>query len=234
MPGSAVASGLVDLVLPLADIPCKILRYARSRPDLDIPPDGDPPPQGERELLHRLLTQVRAGSGYDFAGYKPATVLRRVRRRMQLHGVAELEGYLDLLRCDKGEVERLFNDLLISVTSFFRDAKAFRTLETRVIPDLFSGKGPGEQVRVWVAGCATGEEAYSVAMLLAEHAGTLEAPPEVQVFATDVSAGALARARVADHEPAHAERRARLCGSVQSTSGPAGTMRDGFSRSCVM
>lgn len=195
MPESAVATGLVDLVLPLTDIPGKILSYARSRPQLDIPPDGEEPLRGERELLHKLLTQVHAGSGCDFSGYKPSAVLRRVRRRMQLHGVAELAGYLELLRRDRGEAERLFDDLLISVTSFFRDPAAFRTLETRVIPELFLDKGQGEQVRVWVAGCATGEEAYSVAMLLAEHAGGLEVPPEVQVFATDVSEGALARAR---------------------------------------
>src|SRR6185436_9594535 len=91
------------------------------------------------------------------------------------------------------ELHSLLRDLLISVTNFFRDPEAFRRLETVVVPRLFDGKGPGDQIRVWVTGCATGEEAYSIAMLLAEHADTLAGPPAVQVFATDIDEDALAR-----------------------------------------
>ena len=121
--------------------------------------------------------------------------MRRIARRMQLRGVEGLEDYLELLRRSDDEINTLFTDLLITVTNFFRDPAVFELLEREVIPQLFENKGPSDQIRVWVIGCATGEEAYGLAMLLLEHASTLPSPPDIQVFATDVSQAALERAR---------------------------------------
>ena len=129
-----------------------------------------------------------------FSQYKRATILRRVARRLQVNLFEDIPTYLEFLRLHPAEVTALLHDLLISVTNFFRDAEAFAVLES-YIPQLFAGKAAGEEVRVWVAGCATGEEAYSVAMLLSEYAARLETPPSIQVFATDLDEDAIQVAR---------------------------------------
>ena len=121
---------------------------------------------------------------------------------MQVAQTTKLEDYADRLQEDPDEVRALFRDLLIGVTDFFRDAEAFRALETQVVPKLFEGKGAGDEVRVWVAGCATGEEAYSIAILLREHMDIVEAPPKVQVFATDIDETAMTVARTARYPAA--------------------------------
>ena len=137
---------------------------------------------------------MRVRTGHDFSNYKRATMLRRIGRRMQVHGIAEIGQYVATLRERPGEVEALLRDLLISVTNFFRDHEAFAALEAN-LPRLFANKSLGDYVRVWVAGCATGEEAYSVAMLLREYANRLDRPPEIQIFATDIDEDAIALAR---------------------------------------
>jgi two-component system CheB/CheR fusion protein len=148
------------------------------------------------EELRRPLCEVLLGQiGHDFSGYKQATFLRRVRRRMQVLQIDTPQGYLERLRRDPEEVGRLFRDLLIGVTSFFRDADAFQALDKTVIPGLFDGRGADGTVRVWVPGCATGEEAYSLAILMREHMDALSGPPRVQIFATDIDEPALAVAR---------------------------------------
>lgn len=195
MPQSAIATGYVDLVLMVDAIPGKLLDYVHSQPNVPAPSDGEPLGDSMRSQLQKILTQVRALSGHDFSMYKHSTVLRRVRRRMQIQGIPDLAAYLDYLRKHDSEVRALFRDFLITVTSFFRDPKAYEALEKEVIPRLFQNKGPTDQVRVWVAGCASGEEAYSIAMLLLEHAGTLDYPPDLQVFASDLSEEALRRGR---------------------------------------
>ena len=135
-------------------------------------------------------------TGHDFANYKPSTILRRIERRLSLAGVGSLLEYADFLQFHADEAPALMKDLLISVTNFFRDPATYASLEKRVVPHIFQGKSGIEHVRVWVAGCATGEEAYSIAMLLAEHAsGMAEAPPRLQVFATDLDEQAIAIAR---------------------------------------
>ena len=144
-----------------------------------------PPSSDAEAALRDVLAFLRTRTGRDFSYYKRATILRRIARRMQVNGLDDLPGYLVYLRTHAGEAGALLQDLLISVTNFFRDRDAFEALE-RMIPALFKDKGPGDTVRVWVAACATGEEAYSIAMLLCEHARTLEAPPQLQVFATDL------------------------------------------------
>ena len=163
-----------------------------------MPPPDAPKVQPPRKLwraLRRILARVRTTTGHDFSRYKRSTVLRRLRRRMHVRQAGEMGAYLALLREDEDEVRALLKDFLISVTNFFRDPEAFEALETQVIPQLFEARGRDEAVRVWVPGCATGEEAFSVAMLLCERAEALEAAPRLKVFATDVDEEALEHAR---------------------------------------
>ena len=148
------------------------------------------------KALREVLTFLRSQTGRDFTCYKRATILRRLARRMQVNGVHDLPGYLDFLRTHPGDTAALHRDLLISVTNFFRDREAFVALAAQ-IPELFAGKGTADVVRVWVAACATGEEAYSIAMLLSEHAALLESPPSIQVFATDLDEAVSSAARAA-------------------------------------
>ncbi|MEX2571142.1 MAG: CheR family methyltransferase, partial [Gemmatimonadota bacterium] len=139
---------------------------------------------------------LRTSTGHDFSLYKRSTVLRRLERRLLFNGVAGIEDYLRLLAVNEAESRSLVRDLLISVSGFFRDPEAFEAL-SKLIPSLFEGKGPDDSVRVWVAGCATGEEAYSLAILLDEHAATLDQPPLIQMFATDIDERAYAWGREA-------------------------------------
>ncbi|HEX7887967.1 MAG TPA: CheR family methyltransferase [Ramlibacter sp.] len=200
MPRAAIGTGMVDWVLPVRDMPQRLLAYFRLEPQLQLPPEEGPllqevtRPQDADAPLRDILTLLRTRTGRDFAHYKRATILRRIGRRMQVNGVETLPQYMDCLRTRPGEPAALLQDLLITVTNFFRDAGCFSALEQH-IPELFHGKGPHDTVRVWVAACATGEEAYSVAMLLAEHARTMDAPPLIQVFATDLDEDAISAAR---------------------------------------
>ena len=200
MPRSAIATRMVDWVLPVAEMPGRLLEYRRRASRLRLPGEAAPaqaPESGEtgaEKALRETLAFLLLRTGRDFSYYKRATVLRRISRRMQVNGVDEMTDYLDFLRTHPGEAGALLQDLLISVTNFFRDPEAFAALETE-IPRLFAGKQAGDEVRVWVPGCATGEEAYSIAMLLREHASTLAAPPKIQVFATDLDETAINTAR---------------------------------------
>ncbi len=194
MPQSAINTGQTDLVLDVRDMPAELVKLTgRGAPPL--PTDGGLGDDG-RSALQQVFGLLYTHTGHDFDPYKPSTVLRRLARRMQLSRTDTLPDYLALLRRNPEEVHNLHQDLLISVTNFFRNPEAFEVLEREVVPKLFADKLPGEQVRVWAVGCATGEEAYSLAMLLLEAAETVvPRPPEVQVFASDVSESALAVAR---------------------------------------
>jgi two-component system, chemotaxis family, CheB/CheR fusion protein len=202
MPRTAIATGMVDWVLPVAEMPARLLDYHRQEKKVRLPPEDGPQPaqpapqhdSADESQLREVLTFLRARTGRDFSYYKRATILRRIGRRMQVNGLDDLAGYMNCVRTRPGEAGALLQELLISVTNFFRDPDCFAALEA-CIPELFRHKGPGDTVRVWVAACATGEEAYSVAMLLQEHARTLDAPPVVQVFATDLDEEAIQTAR---------------------------------------
>jgi chemotaxis methyl-accepting protein methylase len=201
MPRTAIGTGMVDWVLPVADMPSRLLEYHRRERNLRLPPEDAPPADqtarsgaAEEALLRDVLTFLRTRTGRDFSYYKRATIVRRIGRRMQVNGIDDLAGYINCLRTQPGEATALLQDLLISVTNFFRDADCFAALEGR-LPELFRDKGHGDTVRVWVAACATGEEAYTVAMLMNEYARTLDAPPVVQVFATDLDEEAIRIAR---------------------------------------
>ncbi len=188
------AAALADAVLPLEDI------AARLRPSIEqathrqrAAAGGDRPET--REMLRAIAGLLRQKTGHDFHGYKPGTFLRRVHRRMQALLINDLKAYVDLLRSSPNEPQSLFNDLLIGVTEFFRDRKEWEILEKEVIPRLFEDKPSKSALRVWVAGCSTGEEAYSLAILLAEHRAKLDDPPQVQIFASDLDGRALAMGR---------------------------------------
>ncbi len=195
MPSSAIASGMVDVVLPVDQIPSELVRIATTRPRIPVVVEEEPIAEDEERLLQRVFAEIGTATGHDFSQYKRSTVIRRIRRRMQLQHVDGLSKYLKLLRSRPEENRELVNDLLITVTEFFRDEDVFTALEKRIIPRLFSAKGPQERLRVWSVGCSTGEEAYSIAMLLREEAGRHDSHPELQVFASDLHERALASAR---------------------------------------
>ncbi|HEX7636940.1 MAG TPA: chemotaxis protein CheB, partial [Burkholderiaceae bacterium] len=188
MPRAAIATGMADWVLPVAEMGPRIAEYSRLGTRLRFDEHatrGTAASAAADDSLREVLRLLRHRTGRDFSRYKKPTVLRRISRRMQVNGVEQLADYVACLRTVAGEPEALVRDLLISVTNFFRDAECFSALERR-IPALFRDKASNGTVRAWIAGCATGEEAYSIAMLLAEHAATLDAPPTLQVFATDL------------------------------------------------
>jgi two-component system CheB/CheR fusion protein len=195
MPHNAVTTGQVDFVLPIRDMPWHMLRFATTQPRVEI---GEPPeqaPAADREILQNIMSQVRALTHIDFSKYKQSTVLRRIRRRMQLNQKEFLADYLEVLRGNANEAKLLADEFLITVTQFFRDADVFDYLQKEIIPELFKGKTASDRIRIWSVGCATGEEAYSVAMLLLEQAGPLAAAPQIQVFASDLHEPSLRRAR---------------------------------------
>ena len=201
MPESAIATGMVDWVLPTAQMAERLLDYFRIGQRLRLPPEEHvaeasraPLVDADEAALRDVLSFLHSRTGRDFSYYKRATILRRIGRRMQVNGVESLTEYLNCLRIRSGEAGALLQDLLISVTNFFRDSECFAALEVH-IPDLFHDKGPDDTVRVWVAACATGEEAYSIGMLLNEHARTLATPPTIQIFATDLDNNAVQIAR---------------------------------------
>lgn len=186
MPRSAIETGQVDVVLSAAELGAELARLRHAASTIALPAGREDLGAGEATALGNILDHVRQETGLDFAGYKHATVLRRLERRMQFTGTKGLVDYLGMLRDSPAETTTLFNDFLICVTSFFRDPEAFEALEREVVPALFADKGSEDYVRVWVAGCATGEEAFSLVILLSEYADRLEKPPKIQVFATDV------------------------------------------------
>ena len=191
MPRSAVATGLADFILPVREIAARLPELIRNRRN----PPSDDLTETDGEAMPRILSHLRVRSGHDFSSYKKSTVRRRIARRMQVQRAATMADYLVILRENPHEAQALFADLLISVTTFFRDTSAFDKLAALVIPRLFEDKGASDTVRVWVPGCATGEEAYSIAMLLLEEAGRHEVRCGLQVFASDLDENALTIAR---------------------------------------
>jgi len=200
MPRSAIATGLVDFVVPAEVMGQKLASFAAGVFMLD----GFAGKSGAQtnasefdEARTAIYAILRSQVGHDFSGYKVNTFVRRVQRRMQVLEILTPEAYVARLSKEPEEVAALFRDLLINVTSFFRDAQAFEALAEIVIPQLLEGRGADDTIRVWVPGCATGEEVYSIAMLLREQMDGRQPAPRVQIFATDIDDGALAVARAA-------------------------------------
>jgi two-component system CheB/CheR fusion protein len=194
MPRSAIATGAVDLVLPVAKIPRALADYVGRRFVADRHEDGQAiePAAGR---LTEIVDLLRKQTSHDFALYKPGTLQRRIERRMALAGAADTGRYLTLLRKDAGELELLAKDLLINVTSFFRDPAVFELLAEKIIPDLVRQQPLDRPLRIWVAGCSTGEETYSLAMLFLEEIAAAKCAIKLQVFASDVDADAVVLAR---------------------------------------
>ncbi len=194
MPRNAIATGLVDYVLPVSEMPKQLLAYtARLRAPVQ-PPLHAPEPEPASEALQQIFIFLRNRTGHDFSLYKDNTTRRRIERRMNVHQVDTAKKYLDLLQNHPGEVDLLFKELLIGVTSFFRDPEAFEAL-SGVLSDLIAERPEGYVLRTWVAGCATGEEAYSIAILLRETMEKLKKSLSVQIFATDLDEAAIDVAR---------------------------------------
>lgn len=213
MPKSAVDTGVADLVLRPGEIPASLLRYIQhpiasamleEREQLSVDEDG----------MARLFRLLRDEYGIDFSHYKPSTVGRRIERRLLMQQISELDEYVDRLAAEPDELNSLYKDLLIGVTKFFRDAEAFERLERDVLPDLLMGTPPNGEFRVWVSGCGTGEEAYSLAILVRETLERLKRPLDVKIFATDVhrssidfaSAGVYSEETLSELDPIRLER----------------------------
>ncbi len=194
MPRSAIATGLVDYELPPAEMPAQLIAYA-AHAFGKLPRATTLPAPKVENALKKIFILLRAQTGHNFSQYKPSTIHRRIERRMAVHQIEAIDGYVKYLQQTSAEVEALFRDLLIGVTNFFRDPEAFQVLEDQVIPKLFAGKPAGAVIRVWTAGCSTGEEAYSIAILLVERIEALKQSYTVQIFATDIDSQAIATAR---------------------------------------
>jgi two-component system, chemotaxis family, CheB/CheR fusion protein len=193
MPSSAIATQLVDYVLPPEDMPEQLLRYVRekNRPALHLLDADD---GGSSSALQRILRTLRARNGNDFSSYKKSTIRRRIERRMHVHGISDPQQYAKFLEQTPFEADALFKELLISVTSFFRDPPAFEALEHELAA-LIEHKNDDAPLRAWVAGCATGEEAYSVAIVMREQLERARKDFKIQVFATDLDQQAVDIAR---------------------------------------
>jgi len=203
MPRSAIETGMVDWVLPVKEIADKLVEWMANENRISLPTPEKIESNGghgaaiedpDALALREIITFLRTRTDHDFTHYKNATVLRRILRRLQVNTLETLPAYAAFLRTHPGEAGALLQDLLISVTNFFRDPEAFVALET-FLPTLMREKKEGEAVRVWVPACATGEEAYSLVMLLMECGDKFETPPEIQIFATDLDDNALRSAR---------------------------------------
>jgi two-component system CheB/CheR fusion protein len=194
MPRSAIATGLVDYVLPPAEMPAQLIAYVAHAFEKSLDPVS-PSRHGPEGMMKKIFILLRSQTGHDFSQYKQSTINRRVKRRMAVHQIERLEGYVRYLQQSPAEVELLFHDLLIGVTSFFRDPEAFEAFQEQVLPQIVANKPAGELVRVWVPGCSTGEEAYSIAILLQERLESLGQNFKVQVFATDIDSRAIGHAR---------------------------------------
>ncbi len=194
MPASAVATGLIDAVLPVEDMPVRLLTYQKHVLAAPQRQNADDVRGDVGEYLKTICELVRADTGHDFSQYKEKTVLRRIRRRMLGVRAKTIPAYIDYLHQHTGERELLFREFLIGVTEFFRDPIAFEALRSIAVPSILADKGNADELRVWVPGCATGEEAYSIAITLRE-AMVDSRGPKVRIFATDIDDQAIDRAR---------------------------------------
>jgi two-component system, chemotaxis family, CheB/CheR fusion protein len=188
MPQNAIMTGGVDLVLPVADIPAALRGIGTNETGAHAPPS---------DWLPKIIELLRTRTAHDFTLYKPGTLQRRIERRMAMAGIAisDADRYLLMLRADEAELALLAKDLLINVTSFFRDSHVFDSLAEKIIPPLVRARAPDRPIRIWIAGCSTGEETYSLAMLFREAISVAKLGIKLQVFASDIDPDAVAEAR---------------------------------------
>jgi two-component system CheB/CheR fusion protein len=194
MPRSAIDSGMVDYILPVEKMPSKLIKYFKHPYVEGIHKKVAPEQQFHGSLMNIFLL-IRTATGHDFSNYKQNTIRRRIERRMAVQQIERIEDYVKFLKEKPAEIESLYKDMLITVTNFFRDPEAFDIIEKKVIPSLLKDKSSDSPIRVWVPGCGTGEEAYSIAILLSEAMSKLKKRFEVQIFATDLDSEAIERGR---------------------------------------
>jgi two-component system CheB/CheR fusion protein len=202
MPRCAIQTGTVDLILPVVEMPQRLTELFVNSNSLQLPAAGEPEQgivsdnaeaqaQEVEYALREILSILHSQTGNDFKHYKRATVLRRLERRLQVNGLPNVLAYRTFLQHNDQETQALLQDMLISVTNFFRDRDAFEALERDAIPKIFSQTPEAEQIRAWSVGCASGEEAYSIAMLLADQNALCHKPRSIQVFASDIDERAI-------------------------------------------
>lgn len=194
MPLSAIDTGLVDYVLEPAEMPAQLRDYV-SLIHSDVSEEKPHPAQKTEETMQMIFNELLIQTGHDFSQYKQKTLDRRIRRRMIVNNIKRMEGYANYLQQKPEEVQALFRDILINVTNFFRNPRIFEVFQEKVVPKLFEDKSPGAEVRIWVVGCSTGEEAYSIGILIHEHMQKLKQNFKIQIFATDIENRMIERAR---------------------------------------
>ncbi len=195
MPGSAAATGLVDQVMMVEAMPARLMEHRAHLLEVAGQKDANGARTDTAEHLKAISAILQRGISHDFGQYKQNTLVRRVQRRMQVLQIRSVPAFIEHLEREPGEVDLLFREILIGVTQFFRDPPAFDALLATVVPRLLANKGAGDHLRIWVPGCATGEEVYSIAMLLKEAMGKSANAPRVQIFGSDIDDRAIARAR---------------------------------------
>lgn len=200
MPLSAVRSGLATYVLPVEKIPARLMTYVKTLFGRKIKPEPQVVPAAAG-ALNKILMLLRSRTGHDFSLYKQSTIHRRIERRMTVHGLEDTGTYARYLHEHPEEVQALFKELLINVTSFFRDPEAFEALKKDILPKLFENKTENYVFRIWVPGCSTGEEAYSIAIIFREHMDEIGQEFKVQIYATDIDEDAIAQARSSIYPP---------------------------------
>lgn len=194
MPASAVATGLADYVLPPDHMPPYLLAYVKS-PVHRLPRPLEQPEAKPLDEFQKIFVLIRSKTGHDFSRYKHSTVMRRTEHRMAVLQIENLADYITYLRNNPQEIDTLFKELLIRVTNFFRDSEAYNVLREKALPVVFRNRPEGSAVRIWVPGCSTGEEAYSLAILAHEYVQKLKEKYKFQIFATDIDSGSIEIAR---------------------------------------
>jgi two-component system, chemotaxis family, CheB/CheR fusion protein len=203
MPGSAITSGCVDFVLPPDRISRELAQLAR-HPYIKLPHHSRLPEEllaGEDDFS-KILFLLRRNCGVDFGYYKPGTVRRRIARRMTIRKIGRMKKYMELLQNDRAELEALSQDIFVHVTCFFREPVVYKLLQTQIFPAIVSARSPDEAIRIWVPGCSTGEEVYSLAIALLELLGDRASPMSFQIFGTDISEHAIEKARCGEYSEA--------------------------------
>lgn len=194
MPVSAIATGLADYELLPAEMPKKIMEYVENAYNV-FPLREKSQNDNTDNALKKIFSLIRLQTGNDFSLYKSNTIHRRIERRMAVHKIRKIDDYVKYIQKTPAEVELLFRDLLIGVTNFFRDPDAFKVFEEKAIPVIFDDKAPGSTIRAWIPGCSTGEEAYSIAIIMQERIESSKRNYNVQIFATDIDSQSIAIAR---------------------------------------
>src|SRR4030067_1502564 len=194
LPSSAISTGLVDYILPAKKMPENLLRYIKRIYTKPLKPPAKPIDK-LTDPLKKIFVLTRAQTGHDFSLYKQNTIIRRIERRMTIHQIGSLSDYVTYLRTNPHEAEALSRDLLIRVTNFFRDTNAFEIITKKVLPHIFKNKSYDQPIRIWVPGCSTGEEVYSVAIIVREYMQKTKGNFKVQIFGTDIDGEAVETGR---------------------------------------